>query len=176
MVQQKYQRQLKRPIRRGPAGIAQRQTFASVALDLVPSYSAPSTTTPTFSTAVSFSAPTSSVVTYTSVSVPPPSTPVPIPSRPILPPPRPIRQPRSISRWPEPMDLDPPSGEIIYSSSHLQPSSWWCPEPVDLDPSGLLPSNRWPEPMDLDPPGLLTFTPLDIKIDPPSRWPEPMEF
>ena len=69
------------------------------------------------------------------------------------------------------MDLDP-SGEIISSSSHLQPFSWWCPEPVDLDPSGLLPSNRWPEPMDLDPPGLLTFTPLNIKIDPPSRWPK----
>ena len=85
MVQQKYQRQLKLPIRRGPAGIAQRQAFASVASDLIPSYSTPSTTTPTFSTDVSFSTPTSSFITYTSVSVPPPSTSVPIPNRPILP-------------------------------------------------------------------------------------------
>ena len=71
MVQQKYQRKLKLPVRRGPAGIAQRQTFASVVSNLVPSYSAPSTTTPTFSTAVSFSASTSSVVSYTSISVHP---------------------------------------------------------------------------------------------------------
>src|SRR5688572_13500807 len=40
MVQQKYQRQLIRPVRRDPAGIAQRQALASIVSDLVPSYSA----------------------------------------------------------------------------------------------------------------------------------------
>ena len=46
-----------------------------------------------------------------------------------------------------------------FTATHLEPFSWW------------------PEPMDLDPPGLLVFTPLNLRFDlPPSRWPEPMEF
>ena len=140
------QRQVKQPVIR-PIATPRRPS------SLIPSSSVPSSTLA--STSVSYSAPPSSSVPLSAPLFVPP---VSVPARPIAPvrsarPTQPSLRPiapfptRFLSRWPQPMDLDP-SG-IIQRSHNLPPN----------------PPSRWPEPMDLDPPGLMNFTPLDLKFD-----------
>ncbi|CAI2200119.1 15002_t:CDS:1, partial [Funneliformis geosporum] len=147
------QQRLSRPMRssrvpRLPSNL----TINALTSMLAPTSTAVSSFIPSSSTAVASSVPSTAVIFVPPppivsvpppplvsvpppplVSVPPPPTPAPVTTTAVVQP-RPIARIRSSSRWPEPMDLDPPG--IFVETPYIPPPSQW-PEPMELDPPGI---------------------------------------